>query len=96
MNYREMLARQFRLADGDADGELDKDDFVRFAQSTIGTWTVGHVRRPCAHHLVGAMWTTECSVPVSCSSHSPCCLLARVGCVHTGQGCVLARHGPAW
>ena len=34
----------FAAADGDGDGEIDKDDFVRFIASVVPTWSADHAK----------------------------------------------------
>ena len=42
--YRTTLAAVFSKADGDGDGEIDKNDFVNFAKTAIPTWTTGQAK----------------------------------------------------
>ena len=42
--YRTTLASVFSEADGDGDGEIDKDDFVNFAKKAVPAWTTGQAR----------------------------------------------------
>ena len=42
--YRTTLAAVFSQADGDGDGEIDKNDFVNFAKTAVPTWTTGQAK----------------------------------------------------
>jgi hypothetical protein len=42
--YRAQLAALFQECDGDGDGELDKDDFVRLARRAVPSWTAGQAK----------------------------------------------------
>ena len=42
--YRTTLATIFSEADGDGDGEIDKNDFVNFAKKAVPAWTTGQAK----------------------------------------------------
>ena len=44
MSYDARLAQIFAETDIDGDGEIDKDDFVRFVASAVPQWSVGHAK----------------------------------------------------
>ena len=43
-SYDKRLEQIFHEADGDGDGEIDKDDFVRFIASVVPTWSADHAK----------------------------------------------------
>ena len=42
--YRVTLATVFSEADGDGDGEIDKNDFVNLAKNAVPGWTTGQAK----------------------------------------------------
>ena len=44
VSYDARLAQIFAETDIDGDGEIDKDDFVRFVASAVPQWSVGHAK----------------------------------------------------
>ena len=73
-SYDKRLEQIFHEADGDGDGEIDKDDFVNLMKLAVPGWTVGQskdvfwraVRTTPASDLTGPVGSRRCSDTKNC------------------------------